>query len=77
MQVEIARKIGKAETAARQRLGKQIGWREARAAQLVCIAEGTTIRFALAGDFKRLTAGQTERLLDMRNVSAVLEPANI
>ena len=77
MQFEVANRIGKAETAARQRISRCIGWRAARAAELRFIVNGEKIRFFLTGGLAGLTAEQRDRVFNLPNVSPMVTPGPI
>lgn len=72
VEIDLARRIAKAEMTTRQRLGRSIGWKAARAAQLIMLPAGDGVRFALTGPFAGLTAERRERLLNMQHVSPVI-----
>jgi hypothetical protein len=72
--LELAMRIGKAETVKRQRLSRIIGWRAARAAELNLIEDGDQLRFAISGSFAGLSADQRKRLLDLPNLSPMIAP---
>jgi hypothetical protein len=74
MQPHIARHVGKAETATRQRISRCIGWRAARAAKLNILVDGDGVKFALTGGLAGLSPAQRERLLALPNLSPMITP---
>ncbi len=72
LEFDLARRVGKSETATRQRLSRCIGWRAARAADLNLIANGDQFRFALTGNLSGLSDAQRERLLSLPNISPMV-----
>jgi hypothetical protein len=74
MEPTIAGKVGKVETATRQRISRCIGWRAARAAQLSIMVDGDRVKFALTGGLAGLSPAQRDRLLALPNLSAMITP---
>ena len=77
LEFDLAQRVGKSETATRQRLSRCIGWRAARAANLNLIADGEEFRFALTGNLTGLSDTQRERLFNLPNVSPMVSPGPI
>jgi hypothetical protein len=74
MPLELAMRIGKAETVNRQRISRCIGWRAARAAKTDFIIDGDQVKFVIVGGLADLSATQQERLLALPNMSAMITP---
>lgn len=72
--LELAMRIGKAETVNRQRISRIIGWRAARAAVTDFLTTGDQIKVVIIGGLEGITASQRERLFALPNLSAVITP---
>lgn len=72
--LELAMRIGKAETVKLRSISRCIGWRAARAAVTDFIVTGDQVRVIIVGGLDGITPAQRDRLLALPNMSAMITP---
>lgn len=72
--LELAMRIGKAETVKRRSISRCIGWRAARAAVTDFLVTGDQVRVVIIGGLDGITAAQRKRLFGLPNLTAMITP---